>query len=394
MASVTKHKRGGYYLEIRPIPGVRKQIYLGKIPKALAEKFAAQIERLEQSQALNLEDHAINLWAAGLDPKLRSKLEQAGIRLPESAKVWLVGDWIQHVTDNYPGKERTRKNLETARKHWHAYIGSKKLSEVTAGDARQCVERILATARPSHAVKLCERGRMFFERAVEHKLIGSNPFVGLKFGDKRQDKSRQSYIAKATVSTIIDHATSAEARALIALGRFCGLRVPSEPLALCWSDIDWEKRRLRVPSDTKTGQRTLPMFEAEGYLRELYDESQEGASFVFNRARMSAATTWREWLEAAINSAKIPQWEKLWVNLRASCRTDLEDQFPGHVCDAWLGHSSRVAKDHYAMVSPDHWAKAARTGQEHSAQGSAQGRNVSSGVGGGENRAKTQEASE
>jgi integrase len=394
MVSVTKHKRGGYYMEVRPLPGVRKQVYLGKISKAIAERFAANIARLQQSQAMNIEDHEITLWASGLDPALRTKLITCGIRLPESIKTWLVADWIQHITDNYPGKDRTRKNLETARKHWHSYLGSKKLSEVTVGDARQCVERILSTSKRSHGVKLCERGRMFFERALEHKLIESNPFSGLKFGDKRHDKSRQNYIPKSTIESIIVNATSIESRALIALARYCGLRVPSEPLALTWADIDWENRRIRVPYATKTGQRTLPMFEAESYLRLLYDQSQEGSSYVFNRARASAATTWREWLETAINASKIHQWEKLWVNLRASCRTDLEDEYPGHVCDAWLGHSSRVAKDHYAMVSPDHWAKASRTGSATSAQVGAQGPNVSERVVGGENTNKTQEASE
>jgi integrase len=394
MVSVTKHKRGGYYMEVRPLPGVRKLVYLGKVTKALAEKFKSNIERLQQSQSLNIEDHEMTLWASGLDPALRTKLISVGIRLPEAAKTWLVSDWIQHITDNYPGKDRTRKNLETARKHWHSYLGSKKLTEVTQGDARQCVERILSTSKRSHGVKLCERGRMFFERAVEHKLIECNPFSGLKFGDKRHDKSRQSYIPKSTIETIIKQATNVEARALIALARFCGLRVPSEPLAITWADVDWENCRIRVPYATKTGQRTLPMFEAESYLRLLYDESQEGSAHVFNRARSSAATTWREWLEAAISAAKIPQWEKLWVNLRASCRTDLEDEYPGHVCDAWLGHSSRVAKDHYAMVSPDHWEKASRTGRRPRALGGALGKNVSGVVSGGENSDEIQEASE
>ena len=115
---------------------------------------------------------------------------------------------------------------------------------------------------------------------------------------------------------------------------------------------------------------------------------------MFNRARASSATTWRQWLESAIEAAKLPQWEKLWVNLRASCRTDLEDEYPGHVCDAWLGHSSRVAKDHYAMVSPDHWAKASRTGAVSSALGSALGPKDSDGFSGVENNQEMQEASE
>lgn len=51
-------------------------------------------------------------------------------------------------------------------------------------------------------------------------------------------------------------------------------------------------------------------------------------------------------------------WPKLWVNLRASCRTDVEEEFPTHVCNAWLGHSKAVADKHYLRVKPEYIAKA------------------------------------
>ena len=50
---------------------------------------------------------------------------------------------------------------------------------------------------------------------------------------------------------------------------------------------------------------------------------------------------------------------KPFVNLRASCRTELQEQFPDHVVNAWLGHSSRIAEKHYLQVTPDHWEKGA-----------------------------------
>jgi len=90
-------------------------------------------------------------------------------------------------------------------------------------------------------------------------------------------------------------------------------------------------------------------------------EAASESPWVFPTGRCSAGTTYRRWLESAILLAGLKQWPKLWHNLRASCRTDLEEQFASHVCDAWLGHSTRVAKDHYLMVTDEHWTKA--TGQ-------------------------------
>jgi hypothetical protein len=55
-------------------------------------------------------------------------------------------------------------------------------------------------------------------------------------------------------------------------------------------------------------------------------------------------------------------WPKLFVNLRASRRTELQEMFPDHVVNAWLGHSSRTAEKHYLQVTPDHWAKASSGG--------------------------------
>lgn len=59
-----------------------------------------------------------------------------------------------------------------------------------------------------------------------------------------------------------------------------------------------------------------------------------------------------------LQDAGVAPWPKLFVNLRASRRTELQEMFPDHVVNSWMGHSSRVAEKHYLQVTPDHWAKA------------------------------------
>ena len=367
MASITKHTRGGYYLELYPLPGVRRRIYLGKITKGIADRFLVNIARLEQAKQFNLEDLEMNIWASGLDAKLQNKLRENGISIPAPKESWSVAKWLEHIATTYPGTDRTVKNVQTSKKHWSAMLGAKQLHDVTVADCRLCMEQLKQAHAPSHGSKIFEHGKMFFARAIEAKIITESPFAGLTFGNKKHDKARQNYVTRDDIEKVIAKATELDAKALIALARYCGLRVPSEPLALTWSDLDFDLKRIRIPSDTKTGSRTLPMFEAYQHLQAL----PKSSSWVFPRARASSANAYREWLEEAIAAAKLEQWPKLWVNLRASCRTDLEDLFPVHVCNAWLGHSTRVARDHYDMVSPDHWAKASRTGDLPSARGGA-----------------------
>lgn len=132
---------------------------------------------------------------------------------------------------------------------------------------------------------------------------------------------------------------------------------PSETLNLKWSDIDWKQNRIRIDSP-KTGLRHCPLFpELRSVLlaaKRISNESPWGV----NRYRSSSKNL-RTRLRSIIEGAGLTPWPKLFVNLRASCRTELQEQFPDHVVNAWLGHSSRIAEKHYLQVTPEHWAKAA-----------------------------------
>jgi integrase len=161
------------------------------------------------------------------------------------------------------------------------------------------------------------------------------------------------------VQKVILHAPNQEARTLIALARFCGLRIPTDVMQLTWSDIDWDLGRIHVPKDSKTGYRVVPLFElARKELAILFEEAESGQPYIFMRARASAATTWRNWLLSAIASAKVEPWPKIYHNLRASLRSDLKTRFAASTLNAWFGHSTRVAEEHYEMVGNEDWEKA------------------------------------
>ena len=63
-----------------------------------------------------------------------------------------------------------------------------------------------------------------------------------------------------------------------------------------------------------------------------------------------------------IESAGLKPWPKAFVNLWASCRTDLEEVFPAHVVNSWLGQSTAMVNRHYLQVTDAHWEKAVAAG--------------------------------
>lgn len=48
-------------------------------------------------------------------------------------------------------------------------------------------------------------------------------------------------------------------------------------------------------------------------------------------------------------------WPRLLQNLRASCATDWVEKYPSHVVAKWLGHSPKVAAQHYLMSRDHHF---------------------------------------
>jgi hypothetical protein len=63
----------------------------------------------------------------------------------------------------------------------------------------------------------------------------------------------------------------------------------------------------------------------------------------------------RTHLERIIAKAGHEVWPRLLQNLRASCATDWVERYPSHVVAKWLGHSPKVAAQHYLMSRGHHF---------------------------------------
>src|SRR4051812_15393155 len=173
-------------------------------------------------------------------------------------------------------------------------------------------------------------------------------------------KSRQFFITRAVDSRVSEACPDAQWRCLFALARFGGLRTPSESLALTWSDVDFVRGRIRVPS-CKTehhegkASRIIPMFpELRECLEDCHQLASPGEPFVITRYR-GAGVNLRTQLERIIRKAGMEPWVKLWHNLRASRQTELANEYPLHVVCEWIGNSRAVAHEHYLQVTDAHF---------------------------------------
>lgn len=221
--------------------------------------------------------------------------------------------------------------------------------------------------RGATALKRLERVRAFFRDAQRRRLIDNNPFVGVK-RPKAHDPDRQVYIPTETVEKLITVTPNLEWKLLLAMARYLGVRVPSEPFSMTWDCVDWEKGLLRVPSPKTEVHgkpyRIVPIFPPiRPHLEAVFEAAQPGQVYIFHhlRQRGSVKAAERGWWEAVnlrqhllrlITRIGEQPWPRLWHSLRASCQSDLTARFPIHVAAAWLGNTPKIALKHYLRVTP------------------------------------------
>ena len=166
---------------------------------------------------------------------------------------------------------------------------------ITTTEAEQFKQSLLKQDLAKYTVrKRMQNARMFFTAMADQGLIPKSPFVGVKAVKAVVDESRNVYVPRSDALAVMEEAPDAEWRAMIALSRFGGLRLPSEVLSLEWDHINWERNRITVISPKTErypngSQRVIPLFpELLGPLTEAFDAAPDGAVYVVTRHRSQA----------------------------------------------------------------------------------------------------------
>lgn len=388
MASVIKDPGGRKRIQFTDPGGKRRALRLGKVSQKAAEAIRVHVEALLAARITGQPpERAAALWLAEVGDGLYERLVKAGLAAPrlEQAPVptveGLVSGYLAARKDIKPG---TRVNLELAGRNLVAFLGaSQRIDRVTEADASAFLQE-LATVQElaaNTARRRAGRARQFFGWAVRSRWLERNPFDGLAVRT-RGNPARQQYVPAGDVLAVMERATSAEWRLMLALCRWAGLRCPSEHLALRWGDVDLEAGRLTVRSPKLEhiegkGERTVPLFpELRPHLEAVLAEQEPNAEFVFNQLRRGPGQSarqvnWSTRVLAFVRRAGLEPWPRLFNALRSSCETDLCERFPTHVVCAWLGNSPAVAKEHYLVVTDDHFRRALEPAPEEVARNAA-----------------------
>lgn len=406
MASVFQEPNGRRRVDFVGLDRKRRSIRLGEVSDRKARLFASRVETLLQAAGLGQPlDAQTAQWIADLPDTGYQKLVQAGLVNPreklEVAKTLLGPFLLSYLKRRNDLKPVTLLVVGHVVRNLRDYFGDNR--DIATINPAECDDfaRWLATGARSRgkadkAVKGLSPATIgkriqwccaFFRDAVRRKLIDSNPFAEVK-QSKATNPERQRYVPAATIEQIIEFTPDAEWKCLLAMSRYLGLRVPSEPFSLTWDHVDWARSRLKVPSPKTEVHgkpfRWVPILpEVKPHLDRLFEEAAEGATYVFARLRERGSVQaaergfWgnmnlRQQFMELIEKAGFSVWPKLFHNLRASAQTDLTERFALHVVCDWLGNTQAVAASHYLQTTDAHFEAAIR-GSENPQQNPQQG---------------------
>jgi integrase len=378
VASLSKHGNG-WNIRYVDRDGGRQSFYPGKMPRKAAESIKRHVEHLVAAlKARTAVPGETAAWVADCGSVMREKLERHGLiesaPEPEVSKGVSIGDFtLGYITQRGDVKASCKTVWKRSRRLLLKFFpADRPLASITVGDAKDWRHWMLREGKgpgrglaENTARKMSSVASQFFEDALDRCLVTANPFDHRDIPrTTRENRSRDFFVTREIAEQVLNADKEPEGRLIFALARWGGLRIPSEPLGLRWTDIDWERDRMTVRSpktEHHEGKesRVVPIFpELRPYLREVYEAAEDKRGFVVSRFRTNSNLRTR--LYRLLTQIGVEPWPKLFQNLRSTRETELAAEHPIHVVCNWIGNSIQIASRNYLQVRDADFAKASQ----------------------------------
>ncbi|MCL2745390.1 MAG: tyrosine-type recombinase/integrase [Planctomycetaceae bacterium] len=339
--------------------------YLGVLPKQAATEIERHVNKILGCNAAGIAyPPETQVWLSELFVKntaLYEKLIDAGFIEGRDRRT--LGGYLEKYIDekSLEWEADTVKVIRSVSEQLISYFGTDTLlTKITiekAKDFRTALRRKIQNNGKPYAEstigKIIKFSKQAFKEAVTLKYITENPFESFKV-ERMSNEERQEYVSVDRFNEIIDACNNPLDRLAFALGRWAGLR-PSEMRRLKWEHVKFKEQRIFVISNKtkKKGKpyREIPIFpELLPFLQEVWENAEPNVEEIF--PNMSEGY-FRKMAGRVAKIAGVPMWQKPMQNLRSTRSTEIAAEFPVHVEEAWLGHSVKIAKEHYIQKNEE-----------------------------------------
>lgn len=354
----------------------RKTIPLGK---RYNERTAMELKNVVETlvyckdNSVTMLDKRTLAWLESASTEIREKLAKAGLfEIPPERTIREL--WDAYLLQKTDIKKSTRDGYDYAEERLFSFFkGNELLTGLTSeqfADLKDFLRtdyRSPLTDKPlveSTVAGTLAKIKAAFNWAVRKKWIAETPLKGVGKGSY-VNREKDYHVTMDEYRRLLDACPCQDWRCIIALARIGGMRAPSEVLRLRWTDINWEKSRFYVTSPKterykgKAG-RVVPLWPA---LREeletlFFRENTEGTEYVINRYRNPERSNLGTQFARIVLMAGIEPIEKPFNNMRASRSTEVYAEYGAFLESKWIGHSTKIARDHYLQVREEDFERA------------------------------------
>lgn len=298
-------------------------------------------------------DRATRAYFENAPIELQQKFSRCGISLARSCET-LENAWKSFSAEKYATTAPSTQLIWKAvgDRLFNLFEKRRPMRAITVTEAVESRKKLADVYAEATVATTIGRFRTFWNWAVTRKIVEENVFLGVKKGSD-VNRRKDFQIPREWTQRILDACPSQNWRTLFVLWRIGGLR-QQEPLLLTWDCVNWEHKRLLVPSP-KTSRfegrenRLIPLFpELERELSASFEQAPEGEPYVVWANRRQ---NFDSGFKRILFWAGLSPWQKLFQNMRSSAENDLiEAGYPDHVVGAWIGHTTRVQSRHYLRV--------------------------------------------
>ncbi len=370
MASLAKLPHGRWRLLFRT-DGNRRCLRLPPCRRRIAERVRYEVEEILSSLSLGLSPPQTSIaWLAACDQTMRARMLACG--LPAQAICTTLGHACQAAFTLRQIKPQTRLAYSYGSGALLAHFGpSRDVRSLTPSDALAFRDHLRGLGLADATVRRrCGVARDILSWCEKSAIIGKNPFAALPTA-VHGNAQRSRLITADEVRRLAAAAPDGQWRLLLALARWGALRIPSEPAGLTWAMVEWgdpaTPGRLHVRSPKTEHHeghagRTIPLFP------QIREPAEELFSTITPRAedpvlpicRQGGAAVRRQLLRIA-DRAGVTLGPKFFSNCRATRDAELRRDYPAHVVCQWIGHTERIAQEHYLLATDEDYLR--RAGQ-------------------------------
>ena len=362
MSSLQK-TRAGYRVQFR-VSGKTQQISLPATKKRAAESFQRHLDELIACKRIGERPQELTRqWVDGLSDAVRSRLEAFGLvesKTSPSAEVPLV-----KLFDDFLRRRKisagTLYGYQNTQKKLGLFFGARTADSVTVAEAEDWADFLRRTfeLNENSVSKHVRHASAFWRWLVRREVLARNVFEFLPKGISSA-ADLKPFVPAVDIEAVIAQTNDPQMRLLIALGRWGGLRIPSEPKALRWADVHWEENQIRVTASKTHSVRIIPLFpELREHLDAAWEAAEPGAEWVLPMVHHGGDNFWKQFKDLVV-AAGLKPWPKLWSSLRSTRETELAATYPIHVVCSWIGNSPQVALRHYLRPTDTDFERAAR----------------------------------